>query len=490
MNRVLFLTHRYLGIGLGALMVVWCLSGIVMMYVPYPSLERDARLMGLMPLGGAPCCVLEGDTLPGDDETISSFDVEVTNGNIVLTARSDGGRTYMADLSTGAALVGVSAEEAEASARDYARVHGVTAEPALLGEIETDQWTTGNFRNDRPLYLFALNDDAGTELYVSSMSGKAVQVTNAHQRFWNWFGSVPHWLYFSQLREDGPLWSQIVIWTSLIGCVLTLIGIYIGIRQVKRRRSTGRLASPYRGLWYWHHVPGLIFGLFTLTWVFSGLLSMNPWGFLGNSDPSAAQARLYGGAPQWADIRASLPQMIANAPEGTVHLTAAPLDGGLYALAATAEGIETRIDANGNPAPLSEADIAASATRIGEGYGSVSWDMLAEEDAYYYGRANAPPPFPVVRVTTDGENAARFYLNPVSGRLVRFADADARWSRWLFNGLHSLDFTAAFRWRPFWDVLMIVLLLGATVVCGTGTWLGVKRLLGKSRGQGFLVEKK
>ena len=111
MNRVLFLTHRYLGIGLGALMVVWCLSGIVMMYVPYPSLERDARLMGLMPLGGAPCCVLEGDTLPGDDETISSFDVEVTNGNIVLTARSDGGRTYMADLSTGAALVGTTMPE-------------------------------------------------------------------------------------------------------------------------------------------------------------------------------------------------------------------------------------------------------------------------------------------------------------------------------------------------------------------------------------------
>jgi hypothetical protein len=27
----------------------------------------------------------------------------------------------------------------------------------------------------------------------------------------------------------------------------------------------------------WHHVAGLLFGLVTLTWVFSGLMSMNPW---------------------------------------------------------------------------------------------------------------------------------------------------------------------------------------------------------------------
>ena len=40
----LLLLNRYLGIALGALMVIWCLSGVVMMYVSYPALSRDARV--------------------------------------------------------------------------------------------------------------------------------------------------------------------------------------------------------------------------------------------------------------------------------------------------------------------------------------------------------------------------------------------------------------------------------------------------------------
>jgi len=30
----------------------------------------------------------------------------------------------------------------------------------------------------------------------------------------------------------------------------------------------------------WHHWTGLVFGILTLTWLFSGLLSLNPWGTL------------------------------------------------------------------------------------------------------------------------------------------------------------------------------------------------------------------
>src|SRR5271155_4934332 len=45
--RALFLLHRYLGIAVGALMVTWCVSGVVMMYVSYPALEEGTRLKAL-----------------------------------------------------------------------------------------------------------------------------------------------------------------------------------------------------------------------------------------------------------------------------------------------------------------------------------------------------------------------------------------------------------------------------------------------------------
>ncbi|HET7132886.1 MAG TPA: hypothetical protein VFJ95_11585, partial [Gammaproteobacteria bacterium] len=54
-----------------------------------------------------------------------------------------------------------------------------------------------------------------------------------------------------------------------------------------------------------------------------------------------------------------------------------------------------------------------------------------------------------------------------------------RWSRlerWLYNGLHSLDFGFWYDKRPLWDVGMIALCLGALASSALGLWLGLKRL--------------
>ena len=48
MIRLLFLVHRYLGTGIGTLMVVWCLSGVVMMYQSYPYLDETTRVRHLV----------------------------------------------------------------------------------------------------------------------------------------------------------------------------------------------------------------------------------------------------------------------------------------------------------------------------------------------------------------------------------------------------------------------------------------------------------
>ena len=56
------------------------------------------------------------------------------------------------------------------------------------------------------------------------------------------------------------------------------MGLIIGVCQLGRN-SSGR-TSPYRGIKLWHHYTSLIFGLLTLTWLVSGLFSVNPWGLL------------------------------------------------------------------------------------------------------------------------------------------------------------------------------------------------------------------
>jgi len=469
MARLILLLHRYLGIGVGVLMVMWCLSGVVMMYVSYPALAESARLRALEPIAWSGCCRISealSNSLAAAGATI-----EMQAGRPVLfLGASQGGRPI--DLLTGSRIESVAALQASETARRF--IAGAQAAPQMLGLIDHDQWTvSGEFNSQRPLYRFALGDAAGTEIYVSSISGRAVQATTARQRFWNWLGAVPHWLYFTELRRHAGVWSQVVIYTSLLGCFLAGIGIYLGVRQMAAQPA-GRW-SPYVGFNFWHHAAGLVFGLFALTWVLSGLLSMNPWGWLEGAGAHAENTRIKGasGAPD-AQLAAAL-QSLADAHPIAVALKAAPLNGRLYFVANSASGEVERLDAHGAPAPLgaSELDFLSGALQ-----GAAAPELLTKEDNFYFGHHQEQVTLPVYRTVL--ESGTRYYLDAVSGMLVAKFDGSAQGYRWLHQGLHRLDFTAPWRVRPRWDAFMLLLMAGVTTVCVTGAILGYRRVTRKA----------
>src|SRR5450631_2555981 len=205
MARWILLLHRYLGIAVGALMVMWCLSGVVMMYVSYPQLSENVRLKHLEPIAWHDCCKIP-DTLRADAH-FSSIWIEMLAGRPVLFLRED---SRPIDLLTGAWIENLSADQAAEVAKRFATSRSPAA-PHLLGLVDRDQWTVaGDFNAARPMFRFGLGDEAGTELYVSGLSGRAVQMTTARERFWNWLGAVPHWLYFTELRRHAGAWSQVM----------------------------------------------------------------------------------------------------------------------------------------------------------------------------------------------------------------------------------------------------------------------------------------
>jgi hypothetical protein len=467
--RYLILIHRYLGIGVGVLMVVWCLTGVVMMYVRYPALSPAERLRHLKPLEWRGCCVVSESSL-ADDALVETFQVESVPSRPMLRVKLAHGGWRLIDLIDGHLISGVS----ERQAADIAATFSETGTPPRLqGAIDYDQWTvSGEFNRERPLFRFALQDAAGTRLYVSSTTGKLVQMTTAHERLWNWAGAIPHWLYFAQLRRNVALWSQVVIWTSLAGCFLTLLGIYIGLRQFLRR-PTARW-SPYRGVLFWHHVPGLIFGLFALTWVASGLISMNPWGFLDSESQQPAVVALAGAPTSGARVKESLRALASTPlPYGVVSVNSVRLWGQLYLVVTSASGSRWRVDAKGAPAPISSVDWRKIVQTLSGTQKDTAPELMAQADAYYYSHGDSAAPFPVYRIILSNEQRTRYYLDPVSGIPLQSLDSNARWYRWLHQGLHSMDFSPFLRARPGWDLLMLSLLSGVTVVCVTGAYLAL-----------------
>ena len=89
-------------------------------------------------------------------------------------------------------------------------------------------------------------------------------------------GAIPHWVYFTILRQDKDLWVKSVVILSALGILMTVSGIWVGIdAYLQRYRRQKKLASPYKKKWYWwHHVTGVLFGIFVLTWIFSGMMSL------------------------------------------------------------------------------------------------------------------------------------------------------------------------------------------------------------------------
>lgn len=468
--RTLVISHRYLGIAVGILMLIWFASGIVMMYVGFPRFAEQDRTSALAPISWQACCRVADGLIP-DDQQFYRVQIESLVGVPILRLRRPPRPDAVIDLARGVGLRRFDITDAETIALDAATRLVGSASIVSATTIDEDQWTVGRYRRDRPLHRFTFDDPERSIIHVSSTSGEIVLRTTSIQRFWNWLGAIPHWFYLTALRSDGALWSAIVIWASILGTFLTVLGLYLGITQF-RRGNDGKF-SPYRGLFYWHHLAGLTFGIFTLTFVVSGLVSMNPWGFLEGRG-GGETGRLEGPLPRWGEVRTSLAAIQAQ-PINAVSLTTAPLAGKLFWLATGADGTVTRFDAFGNAAPLQEPELAEAAERIVGASGISAQSFLREEDAYYFSHHDQVV-LPVYRITANDAENTRYYLDPTSGALLYRAGANTRWHRWLFAGLHRLDFAAWLRARPAWDIILITLLLGGLAASATGVYLAVRRI--------------
>jgi hypothetical protein len=105
----------------------------------------------------------------------------------------------------------------------------------------------------------------------------------------------------------------------------------------------------------------------------------------------------------------------------------------------------------------------------------VDQELLTEYDSYYYSRGRQAP-LPVLRVRFDDPERTWVYVDPRMSQVVAVIHRWSRLERWLYNGLHSLDFGFWYDKRPLWDVGMIGLCLGALASSAIGLWLGLKRV--------------
>ncbi|HOY76437.1 MAG TPA: PepSY domain-containing protein [Hyphomonadaceae bacterium] len=464
--KTLIVVHRYLGVVLGVIMTMWCLSGFVMMYQGYPATTPDERQSGLERLDLANASAQL--TLAGDAPAMQAR-VEMLSGAPVLRVGGrDGPKAY--NLESGETVGVLSEQQVRNVAETYAAGNKINGKITELDTLLIDQWSVQPARRSQPLWKAVFDDPGASWVYINGSNGEVVQDANGHERFWNWLGAIPHWLYPRILRENGQLWNDVVVYSSLIGCFLVITGMVIGF--VRLRGRSGKW-WPYRNrpMWMWHHLFGTFAGVLVLTWTFSGMMTMSPFGLL-ESEGAVSRADVQS-PMQVSEVQAILEQVKANPPANLVTLRAAPLLGKPYLIARSADGADTRFGLNG-AAPLTQEELQAGLSAKGGVLASGKLEVLNTEDDYYYGHKRAVD-LPVYRVTLTDPDSTKAYFDYKTGELRQLADGTGQRYRWFEAGLHSMDFSFM-RARPVWDIVTLLLLAAVTIACATGAWMSFTRV--------------
>ena len=469
--RNLHLLHRWLGVGLGLFVLLWFISGLVMLYVAYPKLNQEERLSKLQ--------VLDLSKIKFSAEKAWNI---AGNRNIPekvrLNMQSDRPTYHFLQDDSWLSIWADTGQRLSVSndlIRDSVREFAPHADIHSSDLITRDQWSISSGLNaHRPLHRIALENAMGTELYVSSHTGEIVLDTQLNERTWNWLGSVIHWIYFTPLRVERELWRQVIMWTSGAAFLLIALGMWLGIQRlrIKRRYSNNRI-SPYHGWARWHHLSGLIAGAFCITWLFSGWLSVKPFDWISSRKMSEQETVAWTGGKVGLD-EMKLPSQLDLKEIKEVEWT--KFDDRVLLLGYTAETKHLIDIASGKAAvPFDRTTLANQAQAMQAGVPLISAEWLNDGDMYYRSSPERQVS-KVLKVEFADKARTTYYLDPETAQVVSSHNNDSRLYRWLFNALHCMDFPPLRNYEIGRQAIVIALSIGGILISIAGVVLGWRRL--------------
>lgn len=480
-TKGLVVFHRWVGIALCLFFAMWFATGVVMMYVPYPFLGDGARISKGAPIDAAQVTVSPGGALAASGVAAPArLRLLEVGGRAAYVINPAKGPQVMVSASTGQVVPGIDADAARAIGGAFAK----SPVASVSEPMDYDQWMVHHrFDRYRPFFEVTLADEAGTDLYVSQRSGEVMQRTTRFERAWNYVGAVAHWIYPTVLRKSWVAWDRTVLWLSLVGVVVTVAGIWLGILRWQKYAKSGRGGvSPYRGWMKWHHVGGLLTAAFVFTWMLSGWLSMDHGRLFSTGEMSDAEADGYSGLAVADAARAVTPGMIRGLmPASELEITA--LNGKPYLIARGAGGAPKVAQVNGAstlpPTAAFPDDALFEAVRAAFPGRTVDRPTpIPEDDVYANLRSSDGIGTDGVRIPVRDGSDTTVYVNPVTGKVIEVMDTSRRAYRWLYFGLHTLDFPFL-RNDAVWKPLMLILLAGGFAFSATGVTIGWKRLVRK-----------
>ncbi|WFE83465.1 PepSY domain-containing protein [Parabacteroides chongii] len=245
---IIYKLHKILSIPLSILFILWYVSGLVMLYHPFPRLNDTIR-------------------------PVKEVDYAVTDSlwqQVPATFRS-----CQFIFSGNHQLIKVDGEVLGAYHPTKDDILSIADDyNIIVHHIDTladiDRWIPFNrLMSHLPIYRLVSNEE--DYLYISSQTGEILQYNTKKARLWAYVGAIPHYVYYKPLRRDSELWKDVVILLSGIATISVILGLIISIRFLIKRK---RLKLFRKATWQTHYLFGLISGIFMFAFIFSGMMSL------------------------------------------------------------------------------------------------------------------------------------------------------------------------------------------------------------------------
>ncbi len=539
-RKLLIYSHRWLGIVITAMFLVWTLSGVVLMYYGHPQITTGERLLRLEPLDFSTATITPAEAAAKAGIKPYRVRLSMYNGRPVyhLTRVSIGNwSAVFAD--TGEVLPKMNREQALNWMKQFAPEYASTMTYDAYLESPDEFTRIPTLAGFAPMHRMAMNDPAGTEYYISGKSNDIVQKTDRRGRILAISGYILHNLFFFRQRSWWTSMLDFIAWTSML---MAATGIVLGIWRIAlkpRFRHKGVPSyTPYSSWMKWHHYAGLLFGLFSISWILSGMIPISTFPISGWTDVSKrVESNGEGfimGNPNVSPRSTMTKEMARAITGGPLNLQTIRLEGVRAAVAKIQEGFAPKeveilqfrgepyfiayqppktkeaaerwntnnsINAvnlpqdnphvfvsiqhpeNGAIASFSKEVMEEAAREAMPNVPVRDREWLTNYDDFYHqtttsfelGRHKPAYVLPVLRVRYNDANQTWLYFTPSLGQMVKFDKLD-RANRWIYYGLHVMDWPGLFNRRPLWDIVTIALLAGLAAISATTLLPAFRRL--------------
>lgn len=485
-NRSIQKIHKYTGIIIALFFLMWFISGIVLLYHKYPRISDEDRYAHTESLQLAELPPVT--SIPGlsDSTKLKSISVSREFGQTVWSVRKSGkhsanpmeakpeadGKFYITSDSVKIELQKPSEAQLDSIAALWAETGTIIKKDTLT---KRGPWVLyERYEKSLPIIKYSFDNPEKSEIFISQNSGEVLQATTRSERIWSWFGAIPHKFYFANLRTNLNLWKTLLLIDGLLCLISALSGFYIGIYYLfSASRKQHHISSPFKKkVWKYHHIAGLIFGIFLIGWGISGSLAMQrvpKWLVNYDDEYFISSAKLWGKKSlplsayklDYREILSKYPDVKSISWE---HFGKTPA----YHIISEDNEIYINASRPGEIIPLSISrdEIEKGIKRY---YGDdvrYTITLMQDYDEYYLSAKNIYP-LPVWKVEIENKDGSRLYISPEDGH-VKYVNNNRMVRKWLFAAAHYLDIKYFVLHQTLRYTLLWILAAGCIFVIATG----------------------